>query len=495
MKRRRSVAPDTPLLDQAAAPVAAQSESNLPKLVPAHDLRDRLRDIHNYIYANDKFKQHAKVFEEMMKLLLVKVYDERADERHFFITAAEQGALNGGDGEGFATRLRRLFKAAIADSKLAGIFRPTDTLDLAPRVLAYAVAQLHAVCLLETDAKGAAFQAVLAPQIRGEKGQFFTPDPVKQLIVQIIDPEPHESVLDPACGSGGLLVQAIEHVRRKEASRRNIPRTRAEQNGHKGSSVEIVRRYAAECVLGVEIDPTLVRVARLNAVLHGDGHGNILAADALSSWDELSAASSGRLTPDSMDIVITNPPFGTKGKVDDPQVLGGFPKLAGTRKRQVPDILFLERIVQALKPGGRAGVVLPYGDLANSSLSYVRDFLRSTCHIFAVISLPGPTFKPAENSVKAAVLFIRKWLAAGRPARYPTFRAISKKVGYDMHGRVTYVRDAQGFYLDRTGRPLPPSRTKDARWLAAQGVVDEDISAITREWEAFRSNYGKEYLW
>lgn len=466
------------------------------ELRPVHDLRTRLKNIHNYIYANDRFKQHAKVFEELMKLLLVKLYDEKYDARQFYISADEQAALTDDTLTAFASRITQLFTTAIADSEIGGVFHPSDKLDLSYRVLAFAVSQLHDVSLLETDAKGTAFQAILGPQVRGEKGQFFTPDPVKRLIVSLIDPSPAESILDPACGSAGLLSQTIDHIRRKVIGHNDgIASNGSMSRKSRGSPMSAVHALTSRNVLGMEIDPTLVRVARLNMMLQGEGHSNVFAGNALSDWKTLAAASDGKLAPESVDIIVTNPPFGTKGKVDDPRILAAFPHVAGERKRQVPDILFIERIVQLLRPGGRAGIVLPYGDLANSSLSYVRDFIRSTCHLFATVSLPPPTFKPAENSVRAAVLFVRKWPKKERPKRYPTFRAISQKIGYDMHERVIYRKDMRGFYLDRQGRTIPPERAKDPLWLATHGIVEEDITDIIEQWKAFRGNFGKDYLW
>lgn len=441
------------------------SEGALP---PAHDLRARLKSIHNYIYANDRFKQHAKVFEELMKLLLAKIYDERRGQCEFWLNDDENA-------EACGARIRRLFQVAAANGNKAGVFAKAETLELSARTIAYAVRQLQNVSLAETDAKGTAFQAILGAHIRGQKGQFFTPDPVKRLLLAITDPEQSETILDPACGSAGLLVGAIEHIRTK-------------------AKTENPARCAIEHVLGIEVDPILVRVARLNMMVHGEGRNRIFSCDALSPMVNLSAASGGTLTENAVDVVITNPPFGTKGKVDDPKVLAGFPKLAGSRDRQVPDILFLERILQLLKPGGRAGVVLPFGDLANSSLSYVREYLRTAGQIYAVVSLPPPAFKPAENSVKAAVLFIRKWPKNGGIKRYPAFRAISRKIGYDMHERPTYLRDSSGMYLDKEGKLLPPARAKNSEWLAAHGVVDEDLNDIIRDWTGFRTEY-KRYLW
>src|SRR5262249_4154129 len=161
-------------------------------------------------------------------------------------------------------------KRAIADRDLAGIFPQTEAIDLSPRSISYAIGQLRSVSLAETDAKGMAFQAILGPQIRGEKGQFFTPDPVKRLLMAITDPAPTESTRATACGSGGLLVEAIEYVRKKEALKRKFPvEPRVQDARQKKALAEAVREYATERVMGVEIDPALVRVARLNMMMHG----------------------------------------------------------------------------------------------------------------------------------------------------------------------------------------------------------------------------------
>ncbi len=227
-----------------------------PYSVPA--LRERFKDIHNYIYANDRFKQHSKVFEEITKLLLAKLYDERDGAGQFVVGALERQAAATGDGDAFASRLQDLFALAVKDLGITDLFSADENLQLSPRVLAYAVAQLHEISLLETDAKGAAFQAIVGPQVRGEKGQFFTPDPVKRLITQIIDPNSTETILDPACGSGGLLAQAIDHVRRKVADAKAIPLRRKEQTPTQRKMLDkTVAEYASNHMLGIEIDPSV----------------------------------------------------------------------------------------------------------------------------------------------------------------------------------------------------------------------------------------------
>ena len=417
------------------------AETSMPDQNTVLELRQRLKDIHNYVYANDQIKQHPKVLAELLKLLLIKFYTE-TKSNVVWPTDAE--------------RLRELFRSAILDLDLDDLFEKGESLELSPRVLSYAASQLSCIRLEGTDAKGAAFQTIVGPQVRGEKGQFFTPDPVRHLIVSVLDPQPTENMLDPACGSGGLLVQTIGHV-----------------EGRVRDQCEVAS-YCQGHLFGIEIDPTIARLARLNMVLHGDGRSNIFCLDALRSLDAICAQTNGLILADSMDVVATNPPFGMRAKVDDPTVLRNFPNVAGSKMRQVPDILFLERIVQLLKPGGRAGIVVPIGDIANSSLAYVREFLRSTCHIFATVSLPAPTFRPSENSVNAAVLFVRKWPSKKRPARYPTFRATSRRIGYDTHERPVYRKGENG---------------------TASGVLDEDISEIVSRWNDFRAKYGRKYLW
>ena len=209
-----------------------------------------------------------------------------------------------------------------------------------------------------------------------ELGQFFTPDPVKRLLIELTDPQDQETVCDPASGSAGLLLGA-----------------RAARPG------------ARLRLKAVEVDAALARIARLNLLLSGEDAPAVFRTDTLQPLEALSAATEGAVGLESEDVVITNPPFGSKGKVTAVEILRQLSHVAAGRKAVAPEILFVERVVQLLRPGGRAGIVLPIGVLSNPSQRRVRDYLHNTCQVYASIALPPETFLPTGNGVNAAIIF------------------------------------------------------------------------------------------
>lgn len=386
----------------------------------ASSLRDELQAIHNYVYANEGIKQHARVSDELVKLLYAKLHDERHGG-NAFSPAGAPGLT--------ASRVRDAFSAAAQSSSALGIFDQSERIGLSDDAIDFAVQNLQGPRLVERDPKGVAFQAILGHSMRAELGQFFTPDPVKQLLVEITEPKDGEIVGDPASGTAGLLLDA-----------------RAAK-----SEGEIELR-------GVEIDAALARIARLNLFLAGEVAPAIYRTDALQPLDQLVAATEGGIGPQTLDVVVTNPPFGSRGKVTDPAILGELKHVVGSRKAVAPEVLFIERVVQLLRPGGRAGIVVPVGILSNSSARHVRDYLHATCHVFASISLPAETFQPTGNGVNAAIIFIKRPKGSTRE-RYPVFRAVSRSVGYDHRGRrrpdlvddTPQILEAWREFLDRHG--------------------------------------------
>jgi type I restriction enzyme M protein len=385
----------------------------------ASNLRDELRTIHNFIYANEGIKQQARLSDELVKLLYAKLHDEREGGSAF--STPDKPDLT-------AMRVHDAFAAAAESTSRLGIFDGTERIQLSNDAIAFAVEHLQGPKLAERDPKGIAFQAVLGHSLRAEQGQFFTPDPVKQMLVEITRPRRGEVVGDPATGTAGLLLDA---------------RAACEGNGIS--------------LRGVETDAALARIARLNLFLAGDSQPAVYRTDALRPLDQLETSTEACFGRETLDVVITNPPFGSRGKVIDPAILGGLQNVAGGRKAVPPEILFIERIIQLLRPGGRAGVVLPVGILSNPSLRHVRDYIHRTCQVFASISLPPETFQPTGNGVNAAIIFFRR-LTNGRPDRYPVFRAVGQSLGYDHRGR------RRADLLDDTPRILEGWREFAARY-------------------------------
>lgn len=382
-------------------------------------LGDRLRDVHNYVYANEGIKQYARVSDEVIKLIFARLMLEDGVAPDVDLADSE-----------IAATARSAFQSAIEATQAIQAFEAGETLKLSDTAIAYAIRRLGPAVLRDHDPKGVAFQVILGPTLRGELGQFFTPDPVKTLLTHLTRPGAGDVCCDPASGTAGLLLE--------------------------------VRQFQpASRIRAAEIDSALARLARLNLFLSGEAEPEVHRLDALRPIDELSEASSGQLGPECCDVVVSNPPFGSKGKVSSREILSDLINVTGGKSSVAPEVLFIERIAQLLRPGGRAGIVLPIGVLSNPSTAHVRRFLRSVGRIYATVALPIETFKPTGNSVQAAIVFFEK--NATPPSRpYPVFRAISQSIGYDHRGR--------------------PNESADTR-------------QILDAWDSFRDEFAQEYAW
>ncbi|MGI8519669.1 MAG: HsdM family class I SAM-dependent methyltransferase [Actinomycetota bacterium] len=341
----------------------------------------------------------------------------------------------------------------------------------------------------DLEVMDAAFEYLVNPEQKGQKGQYFTPRPVVRMAVRMLNPQDGEKVIDPACGSGGFLIHSLLHAK--------------EANGWSGADAY---RYANEYLYGVDFDDKLVRVAKMSMIVAGDGKANIVRVNSLDvrAWQNSPAAVRvGQFAKDEtdgdFDLVLTNPPF--SGKVSGRAQLAAFDlyELAshgllapgdedesteeadGTvaaalaRQRRITsmkrDILFLERGLDMLRPGGRMAIVLPQGNLNNVGLAGLREYLLRRARLLGVVGLHFCTFRPFA-SIKTSVLFLQKWGgAAGDPVPdYQVFMAVSQRSGKDNRGRYIYKRDNMGRLIDDQGIPIVMSNRP--------AVVDSDLGEI-----------------
>jgi len=489
--------PDIPKKGETLDDVGLYQKKDLR---PATELKSIFETCHNYIYANEGFLKE-KVFNEVLKLIFIKMVDEKsADPKcQFRITDKELEEIEGGIKNAFAGRIESLFNRVKVE--FSDVFDTLERINLKPVTLAFIVSQLQKYDLTRTasDVKGTAFQTFVYAHERGERGEFFTPYPIIDLVVNFIDPHDQDMVIDPACGSGGFLVNSMKHVWD------SIDRARPDLSEAERRDMKI--RFARIHVKGMDINPDLARVAKMYMILYDDGHTGILSANSLDSFEKLSDAGlksgAGEIKPGSYTLVMTNPPFGTRGKVTDKTVLEQF-ELGHKWKRdkqngkwtkanelmdgQVPDILFIERCLSLLKTGGRMAIVLPDGDLTNSSLGYVREFIRRKARILAVVSLPPETFIPHGTGSKASVLFLLKLatreLEELTKVGYPIFMAICRRIGYDVRGRTLFRKNAKGAYLNKKGEPV--FNKEDA-------AVDTDTGTIISAFESFKVKHQIEF--
>jgi type I restriction enzyme M protein len=438
----------------------------------ADNLLFAFRRCHNYIAANEG-KQKPEAFWELLKIIFTKIEDERSPELSFFTTPQERGDTT--MAAAAKARLQDLFATKVI-SKYPSIFGDNDhTIDLRPSVAAFVVGQLQGFSLLASpvDVKGVAYEEIVGANLRGDRGEFFTPRNACQAAVAMLDPRPGQRILDPACGTGGFLITAMNHALEYiDAEHR---RDWADPNsGTPEETLEMYRAreaYLTGCVFGIDLNPGLVRATKMNMVMNNDGSGGLWQANSLDNpmkWVELlrDAVPLG-----SLDIVVTNPPFGANIIIDDQEILTQFDLAArwdqddsgrwtirpkgkdGRRplqKSQPPEILFIERCVQFLKPGtGRMVMVLPNGILNNPSTGYVRQWLLENTQILAVVDMNRDLFQP-KNDTQTSLLALRRLSDAERRVAqsegldYPIFMAVAEMIGHDKRGNVVYKRASDG---------------------------------------------------
>lgn len=455
--------PDLPSFGQS------EDEAERPRfdqLKPASSdaLLFAFRRSHNYIAGNQGL-QKPEAFWELLKLIFCKTLDEEADEVSFYAAANERGSINGQ--LKVKARIDKLFAAVKA--RHPDIFGDNEVIALKPNVLAYLVSQLQMYSLLESDVdvKGHAYEEVVGANLRGDRGEFFTPRNVCNMAVAMLDPKEDDLILDPACGTGGFLVAAmtsvIKKVRRSEEAKFRGDIGRAEPR-----IKERIKRFASTCIVGLDFNPNLVKASKMNMVMNNDGAGGLYQANSLASpatWDDELRE---RELMGQIDLIFTNPPFGSKIPIDDPAILEKFDlghswsydentdtwlmSPQAIQKSQPPEILFIERCIQFLKPGtGRVAMVLPDGILGAPGLGYVRDWILTHTRVLASIDLHPDTFQP-NVSVQTSVLVMERKTeqeiavekAARRRNDYKVFMASAAHVGHDKRGNRTYVRDKKG---------------------------------------------------
>jgi len=410
--------PDIPKEGETLEDVGLYQKKDLK---PATELKTVFETIHNHIYANEGLLKE-KVFNEMLKLIFIKMADEKAlaQKCEFRITDKELEELEEGKENGFIERILNLFERV--KSQYPDVFEPSERLNLKSLTIAFVVSQLQKYSLINTaaDVKGTAFQTFVYAHQRGERGEFFTPHPVVDLCVNMLDPKDNEKFIDPACGSGGFLVAGMNYIKEKFVKERPELKTK---------STDFLKEYAHAYLSGIDINPDLAKVAKMHMVLHDDGHTGIFCANSLLPVNELVRLAEKATVPRTLHphegqfkILMTNPPFGSKGKVTDKRILAEFQLGHKWKKEddgrwvktnkvldgQIPEILFIERSLQLLGEDGKMAIVLPNGTLNNSSLEYVREFIKQHSRILAVVSLPVGTFMSAGANPQPSVLFLQK---------------------------------------------------------------------------------------
>ncbi len=439
------------------------------------------RTCHDVIFVNDGLQKQDAFF-EFLKIIFCKIQDERNVFKpiEFYTTSAER---NFPDGQiTVYNRITKIFEEV--KRRNSKIFEANDSIMLEPRTVAQIVGELQKYSLLNTnvDFKGKAYEEIVGSNLRGDRGEFFTPRNVMHMAVDMINPQEGERVLDSSCGTGGFVVTAMNAVIEKLTKSLEMQFGTKEEwpNGVRQAYNEQISVIAKENFFGFDINPSLVKATKMNMVMNNDGSGNIIQLNTLlppALWPEdrrkaladaigiKASTIVNHKTIGLFDVIVTNPPFGAKIPINDRQILEQF-DLAHTwsfdvkngwqmseqlRSSVPPEQIFIERIIQLLKPGGRAAIVLPDSIFSSPGLEFIRVWLLRNTRIVASIDLHADTFQP-HNGTQCSILFVVKKTKEeieeeARLAQlvdYDVFMAMIDHIGHDKRGNVIYKRDDEG---------------------------------------------------
>lgn len=425
-----------------------------------------LQKCHNIIRNNDKLSPEAS-FDEISKILFIKIMYERnpKQESIFSLSQFEKlkdaWNLSRGRSEKETSYMQRLFEDVKEEFINDNIFENNERIKLRENSFEQIVKELEIYNLTSTssDVKGIAFEKFLGRTFRGELGQFFTPRVIVDFIVHLLDPKEKELVCDPCAGSGGFLIKCFETVKeqieleyiklkkekQKEIFGKDLENIDDEklQNQYEAFLTVInqeeearIQFLSRKSIFGTDANPRMARVSKMNMIMHGDGHNGIHHNDGLLNVNGIFR--------NRFDVIITNPPFGTNLKKDSPTVenddkytneamiekyIEEYGSIYEEELKQVTDnvgepirglfetgktsgateVLFIERCLDLLKPGGRMGIVLPEGVLNSSNLESTREYYESRAKILLLVSLPQDVFVSSGATVKTSLVFLRKF--------------------------------------------------------------------------------------
>ena len=487
------------------------------------------RRCHNYIHGNEGMPKDA-AFWQFLYLIFAKLHDERRpkDQPPRFWAGMYEKRVNGKnqlvdeqfDPEGqkaIRNRVTSLVKE-VAEKYKDTVFRDNaPRITLSDRALAFIVGELSKYDLGRTalDVKGAAYQELVKHNIRGDRGQYFTPRGAVDLMVEMLAPKSHERVLDPACGTGGFLVSTVKHIDRQLHEAAQVPAGEESTDDFISLQDQLID-FVEHNLFGADFDPFLVRAAQMNVLMASNGQPRVFNLNSLEfPAGHLADVSAARAATDlgTMDVVITNPPFGSGIPINDPNILrnydlahvwertddGGFRNTGRLQSSVAPEILFVERVLDWLRPGGRAGLVLPDGILGNPGDEYIRWWLLRHCWVLGSVDLPVEVFIVEANvGILTSLLFLKKKTEEelraadlGQRVDYPVFMAIAERVGFDRRGHTLYVHSPDGEdvveeveYRERV-RVAGESVLRVLR--RREKTIDDDLPRIARAYAAFRA--------
>ncbi|SDT60949.1 methylation-associated defense system DNA methyltransferase MAD2 [Actinoplanes derwentensis] len=496
-------------------------------------LKTAFRRCHNFVHGNEGLPKDA-AFWQFLYVIFAKVYDELESRRlgiprRFYALPNEP--FDDAGREAISDRVKALFADV---KKKYKNFTERDEITMSNRALAFIVGELSSYDLAATDidVKGIAYQELVGINLRGDRGQYFTPRGAVELMVEILDPQENDVVFDPACGTGGFLRETLRHLLKKwqaEEGTTGLPDTEEQLETHR----ERLAAYVENHLYGADFDPFLVRATSMSVMLLTGVTGNVFYMDSLAfPHGHLSGVAEARtrlpLAPIGdptarpvVDILMTNPPFGTDIKIEDQDVLnhyrdgvaqpwsrnketGAVEATPGGRVSAMsPEQLFIQRAVEWVKPSGKLGIVLPNGILSNPGPSDegIRRWILDNCWVLASIELPVETFVHDANvNILTSLLFLkrktdreRRAANLGQQLDYPVFMAVAEKVGFDRRGNPVYKRRPDGEVITEPREYVENVRRNGVqtvrRITRREKAIDNDLPVIAERYREFRKQH------
>ncbi len=419
-------------------------------LKTTHNLKTVFNAIRNYLAGNATGTTMDQVIaQQIINMIFCKIYDERFtkmdDEVTFRVGINENS-------ETVSKRIKNLF--AKVKSKYNEVIEVADEIKLDDMSIKYVVGELQSYCLIDTerDVVADAFEVFIQYALKGGQGQFFTPRNVVKLMVELVKPQPNEIVIDPACGSGGFLVESMRYMWR-------ILEKQALDYGWNEIALEEEKKSCAiKYIKGIEKDSFLAKVTKAYMAILGDGKGGIFCEDALLKPSEWKIATQQSIGLGHFDVLLANPPFGKDIKVTGEDKLkqyelaykwktedGKFIKTNILKKEEAIQIIYIERCLSLLNDGGRMGLIIPETYFHAPSTKYILQFLLKGNNVMWLVDLPHNTFRP-HNNAKCVIIVLQK----GRPQQEVINMAVAEQMGHDHQGKEMFRWNNETKKIDTT---------------------------------------------
>ncbi len=532
---------DIPTAEAATDEKKVKELLNQTKAFTRDEFSRLLYKCHNIIRNNDKLSPEA-AFDEISKILFIKIRYERDNtgtqifSKDAFVKLKD--AYNSMKSKDAPEFYQFLFEKTKEDYKNDRLFEENEVIRIRENSFEQIVKELEIYNLSTTsdDVKGIAFEKFLGKTFRGELGQFFTPRTLVDFMVSVLDPQEGELVCDPCCGSGGFLIKAFEYVREKierdietqkeaikaqyygdeydkmsDKKKQEVDAKVSQMFSYMNEELNInndkgrLRSLSFDCIYGTDANPRMARTAKMNMIMHGDGHGGVHHHDGLLNVNGI--------FENRFNIILTNPPFGSRVEKDlkiseadrftDEAKIAEYKKRYGEKEyeralRQVNDnigksllslykieiglteVLFIERCLNLLKPGGRMGIVLPEGVLNNTNLQKAREFVEGKAKILMIVSIPQDVFIASGATVKPSLLFFKKFTEEEES----NYKQISYQARTTVSSKyIDEIKDLEEQLKKRGKEALSKEEKKvcRARLKVLQDKIDAEVKSIVKE--------------